>query len=251
MPIFTEPRDLAELAEIDPDLPSGTEERFSGYGVMGLPFASGDILAFRRFPASSLGYGYTSVWHRSPGGRWTFWSDVAPEESCARFYGKAIHEAVVAPIHLRWTGPRTLHVAVGEGLLDWAIAVQSTAATLAVNAVGAMLGERVWRRPGALRALGAMAGRLLGAGRLTMEGCVPNGQYFTINPLQVWSVGASRAVLRGVRLGPPGPLSPQATLGGFAIPQRGIFALGRAFMEPFDPARHSAAVSCRVETVGA
>ena len=44
-------------------LPSGGEERFAGYGVMGLPFASGHVLAMRRFPASSIGPGYSSVWH--------------------------------------------------------------------------------------------------------------------------------------------------------------------------------------------
>jgi hypothetical protein len=34
--------------------------------LMGLPLASGHILAMRRFPASSVGPGYTSVWHRGP-----------------------------------------------------------------------------------------------------------------------------------------------------------------------------------------
>jgi len=33
----------------------GREERFFGYGVMGLPFASEHVLALRRFTASSVG----------------------------------------------------------------------------------------------------------------------------------------------------------------------------------------------------
>jgi hypothetical protein len=41
------PRHLAERTEASPSLPPGTEERFSGYGVMGLPFRSGHVLALR------------------------------------------------------------------------------------------------------------------------------------------------------------------------------------------------------------
>jgi hypothetical protein len=61
-----EPRDLVDRLEASPQLPAGSEERFNGYGLMGLPLASGHILAMRRFPASSVGPGYTSVWHRGP-----------------------------------------------------------------------------------------------------------------------------------------------------------------------------------------
>ena len=50
-----------------PHVHPGQEERFSGYGVMGLPFRSGHVLALRRFPVTSVGPGYTSVWWRDPG----------------------------------------------------------------------------------------------------------------------------------------------------------------------------------------
>lgn len=53
---------LAAEAEDTDQLPPGDEERFAGYGVMGLPFASGHVLAMRRFPSSSIGPAYTSVW---------------------------------------------------------------------------------------------------------------------------------------------------------------------------------------------
>ncbi len=61
---MSDPRGLVERIERGIELPEGVDERFSGYGVMGLPFASGHILALRRFPASSVGPAYTSVWHR-------------------------------------------------------------------------------------------------------------------------------------------------------------------------------------------
>jgi len=233
---------LAELTEIDPQVPVGTEDRFSGYGVLGLPFASGHVLALRRFPASSLGYGYSSVWHRDPDGRWTFWSDVSPQTSCARFFGEIITEALRAPIAIRWTGSRTLRVTVGDGAIDWHLTLHPTPVTMAMNVAGRLLTDGMWRHPGMLRMMGAVAGRALGLGRAVLTGRVPNGQLFALNPLHAWSVLESTATAEGTDLGRPAPLAVQAMLGNFAVPQRGIFALGRAFFEPFDPRRHSDAI---------
>jgi len=44
------PRDLVARLEAAPSMPPGSAERFNGYGVMGLPFRSGHILALRRPP---------------------------------------------------------------------------------------------------------------------------------------------------------------------------------------------------------
>lgn len=62
-------------------------------------------------------------------------------------------------------------------------------------------------------------------------------------PYALWVIAATRAVVAGEDLGSPGPVRPQARLGDFWIPQRGIFALGRAFFDPFDPTRHSSRVA--------
>lgn len=40
-------------------------------------------------------------------------------------------------------------------------------------------------------------------------------------------VTASRAVVEGANLGPPGPLAEQARMADFYFPQRGILAVGR------------------------
>jgi hypothetical protein len=40
-------------------------------------------------------------------------------------------------------------------------------------------------------------------------------------------------------LGGVSPLPVQTRLGDFWIPQRGIFAIGRAFFEPLDSAQHA------------
>ena len=92
-------------AGAEPALPAGAAtERFAGYGVMGQPFVSGHYLAFRHFAASSVGPGYDSVWHRNPDREWVIYSSVAPESSCARYYGAALAQARVADISVTWTG---------------------------------------------------------------------------------------------------------------------------------------------------
>ncbi|MEO8139463.1 MAG: hypothetical protein ABI742_07455 [Gemmatimonadota bacterium] len=243
MCLLAHPRALAELAEIDPDVPSGEGDRFGGYGVMGLPFASGHLLALRRFPASSLGYGYSSVWHRDPAGRWTFWSDIPPEASCARYFGTSIDRVAVAPIRISWPDTHRLHVVVGDGAIDWSVDLKATAATLLLNAVAASFPEDLWRRTTSLGAVSRIAGLLLGAGRVTLTGRAPNGQRFTATPAQTWLVAHSHAMVDGVALGAPAPLARQVFLGEFAIPQRGTFMIGQACFESFDPARHSGEIA--------
>lgn len=242
MGILPQPRDLAELTEIDPAVPAGRGDRFSGYGVMGLPFASGHVLTLRRFPASSLGYGYSSVWHRTPAGAWTFWSDNSPDASCARFFAGAAERVGVAPIRVSWPGARRLRVVVGRGIIDWSIELVATPATHLLNLVGDLLPSATWRHPGVLEVIGRATGQLLGAGRVSLTGRAPNGQRFTARPLRVWQVRASCATVEGVQLGPPGPLATQAMLGDFAIPQRGLFVIGQAYFEDCQASRHSGEV---------
>lgn len=82
-----------------PSLPLGDDERFTGYGVMGLPFSSGHYLAFRCWPRTSIGPGYRAVWHRDPGGRWTLYATEPPQRSCARYLSAATtSEPVTCPV---------------------------------------------------------------------------------------------------------------------------------------------------------
>jgi hypothetical protein len=215
--------------EARPELPSGAEERFAGYGVMGLPFSSGHVLAMRRFAASSVGPGYTSIWHRDPSGAWTFWQDQPPEVACPRYFGAALAGARQAAIELEWTGPSTLRLAVPDEQLEWTTTFRPSAVTTVLNGVGSVLPERWWRADRVLSMLGPVAGAALRAGRVSLAGAVPNGQHFKANPLKVWLVAEATASLDGEDLGPPGPLVEQARLGDFWIPQRGVFAVGRAF----------------------
>jgi hypothetical protein len=232
---------MAERLEHSAALPGGQGERFAGYAVMGVPFASGHVLALRHFAASSLGPGYTSVWHRDPAGSWVFCQDVPPEQGCSRYFGSALDGSVVGQIRVVWEGPRAFVVAVEGGLqLDWRISLMQTAGSRLLNAMSEALPGSMWQKPAALRLMGKVAGSILGAGRLSLVGQVPNGQRFVANPRHIWVIELSQATLNGQDLGAVRPLLEQERLGGFWIPQRGIFAAANAFVERFDPARHAA-----------
>lgn len=210
---------------------------------MGLPFSSGHLLALRRFPASSVGPGFSSIWHWSPDGRWIFYTDVEPLQSCPRYFGNDIAETRVTPIDIDWTGPRSLTIRTGDGSLEWQIELGSTLATRAMSRVGALLPDPLWRRPAVLAMMEPVATAALRVGRVGLSGTASNGQSFVANPKLLWSIPASRARIGDLVLDRVGPLPSQIRIGDFWLPQRGIFAIGASYLEPFDPARHLAVAS--------
>lgn len=227
------PATLAATVEREAELPPGIAERFSGYGVMGMPFRSGHVLGLRRFPASSIGPGYRSVWHRDPSGRWTFYQDQPATLACHRYFGAEVEEVREGPVRIDWTGSHRFEVHAGDGALEWKVELDSTPVTHLFNAVGSLLPPRAWRSRSVLAVMSRVAGPALRAGRVRLTGLTPNGQRFVANPLTMW-VASGRARIGGVDLGEPGPAPQQAQLRDFAIPQRGLFVLGRAFFT--DPA---------------
>jgi hypothetical protein len=86
--------------------------------------------------------------------------------------------------------------------------------------------------------MGRVAGLLLRAGRVRLQGTVPNGQHFQAAPRLLWAVINSTALVGGHDIGPPGPLQHQDGLGDFWLPQRGLFAVGTARFDTYDPTRH-------------
>ncbi len=239
----TDPRTLIDRLEAAAALPAGSTERFNGYGVMGLPFRAGHVLAMRRFLASSVGPGYTSVWHRTPGGDWCFYADVPPRQACTRYFGASAMEAVQTEIALQWTAPFRMRITIPSVPLEWEIEAAPTAATRVMTTMARLLPEAAWHSPAVLSAMSMLAGPLLSAGHLGLHGQVPNGQHFVANPRVVWAVVRSHARFAGQDLGEPGPVQPQARLGDFWIPQRGLLAIGQAYFDVFDPAVHSVKTS--------
>jgi hypothetical protein len=235
------PGTITRRIEQGTPIPPGGAERFVGYGVMGLPFASGHVLALRRFPSSSIGPGYTAIWHRSPQGSWTIWANIEPTKACPRYFGTELEQAIQTPIELSWPEPFRMTAKIDAGrALDWEIELGSTVVTRSLSAAAKMIPGSLWRYRPVRTVMGAAAGPLLGAGRLSLDGIAPNGQWFEANPKLIWFVTGGRALLHGADLGPSGSLAQQGSLGGFLIPQRGLFAVGRSFFEPFAEGRHLA-----------
>jgi hypothetical protein len=222
-----EPAEIVDDLERRSELPPGSEERFFGYGVMGLPFRSGHVLGLRRFPASSIGPAYRSVWHRDPHDRWTFYQDQPADLACTRYFGSAVDDVREGPIRIDWTGPRGFQVRAGDGELEWAVEVGTTPVTRLINGVSSVLPPRAWRSRPVLDVMSRVAGVALRAGRVRLTGRAPNGQRFLANPLTMWVATGSKATLNGIDLGEMGPVPEQAQLRDFTLPQRGIFAVGR------------------------
>lgn len=214
-------------AESDEEKWTGDEpdpaEHFSGYAVMGQPFRSGYYLAFRHFRRSSVGPGYRAVWVRTPSGGWTIYADAAPELSCARYFGSALDEAVITTVDIEWDGPASATIRVPDRV-EWHLELGSSLPTGALTAMALRMPPALWRRNSVLRAMGAVAGTMLGAGRMSICGVAPNGQSFQAQPRRLWQVLQTTAVVDGRDAGRPGPLREQDRLGGFWLPQRGLFA---------------------------
>ncbi len=224
------PAALARELERGARLPDGPGDRFSGYAVLGLPFAAGHVLALRRFSNSSVGTRATTVWHRDPAGRWTFYSTVAPDESCARYFGGGVMHNVVTPIVLSWPTPWSLRLEVGERI-DWTVTLREGTRTRLLNGLSAMLPAAAWRSPVASKAMVALSAAVLRAGPMSVTGLTPNGHRFHALPQSVWLVANSRATLDGRDLGPMAAVHPQAALADVRMPRRGLFAAVQVRME--------------------
>lgn len=201
---------------------------------MGLPFASGHVLGLRRWTASSVGDAFTSIWHRTPEGRWTFYESNEPSLACSRYFGAGVESRRTDDLRLDWEGPRRLRIRADSADVDWAVDLAETPITRLMSATGSALPLRMWRSQPVLGSMGRIAGAALRVGTVRLTGMTSNGQHFDANPLKVWRVVASTAIVGGVDLGPVGALDTQARVGDFFLPQRGIFAIGRVFVTPLE-----------------
>jgi hypothetical protein len=227
----TTPRQAVETLVAGPRLADGDDERFSGYGVMGMPFDSGHYLGLRDMVASSVGPAYRAIWHRDPERGWTIHTTADPGVSCPRYFGAATAAARAQRIDVSWVDDVTLDVLLldehGEEL-RWRIELGATPATRMMTTMGGALPEAGWNSDGVLAAMGPMARGMLRTGRIRLRGETPNGQHFKAAPLQIWRVVGATASYGGEDLGAQAPRDEQLTLGDFWLPQRGVFFVGRA-----------------------
>jgi hypothetical protein len=222
-------------------------EQFYGYAVVGVPFRSGHILGMRRFPVSSVGPGYTSVWHRDPDGRWVIYQDQEPRVTCPRAFGPGIDDAPTVPIAVEWVALDrfTVDIETPGKQLHWEVPLSESAVTRVLGGTASILPRFLRHHPVALAGIGRVAGSLLRAGRLRLNGTAPSRQDFFADLRRIWLIEGSTAALDGVDLGKAGPIPEQAHLADFWLPQRGLFAIGGSFFTAYDPARHEQVASRR------
>jgi hypothetical protein len=202
-------------------------EYVRGWGVFGLPWDSGHVLALRVFPQSSFG-AYRTVWHRDPEGRWSIYADAPQVElACPRYYGSVCEYVGPAAITLNWTGPRTLHVTVDRPRLDWTLTASRSLRFGVLNPLSAAMPLGTWR-PDALVRLRERLARALGMGTLRLAGEAPSGHEGLLMPQRLYPVDRSSATLDGVDLGRPIRLEENPTIGGSTLPARGVLAIGQA-----------------------
>lgn len=198
-----------------------------GWGVFGLPFDSGHVLALRVMPQNSFAP-YRTVWHRDPEGRWSILVDGPRLDiACPRYYAPACSHVAHAHIGLEWTGPRTLNVTVDEPRLDWTLSIARSPVLSLLNALSSALPLATWRPRTLLRARERVAA-LLGMGELALSGVMPSGHTGTLMPQRMYFINAAHATLDGTDLGRPTQLRDNPAIGTVPLPARGVLAIGQA-----------------------
>lgn len=224
-------RDLAARLERTRPLAHDPGEHFSGYGLVGLAFESGHVLAFRRFTASSIGPPFTTLWQREPEGRWSFHTNVDPSRSCPRYFALSPNDAHADELELSWRGAGELCIRARDARLHLVLRLSVSAATRGLTAAAPLLPAAVWRHAIASRLFGRAATHLLGTGPLTLRGRTPSGHRYHLRPRAVWRVQAAAAVLGGHDLGAMVPVPQPLALADFTIPRHGLLMAGAAVFE--------------------
>jgi hypothetical protein len=228
---------LSNLPAVRGHAPWPSHEYVKGWGVFGLPFDSGHVLALRVFPENDFGP-YRTVWHRDPGGRWSIHVDGPRlDTACPRYYGAACHFTGHAQIRLTWDGPANLRVTMDSPALEWTLTATSTRKLDLLNTMSAAMPLATWRPRRLSRARERLASAL-GMGQLQLTGTMPSGHTGTLMPQRMYFIDDSQATLDGVDLGHPAHLQTNPMIGEVTLPARGVLATGQAAWQILDPAEY-------------
>ena len=125
-------------------VPRPGHEYVTGWGVFGLPFESGHVLALRVFPQNSFAP-YRAVWHRDPDRRWSVYvHGPSLHTACPRYFGAACEYTGFARIGVSWTGPASLRITMDCPSLDWTLTASATRVLGALNTVSRALPAATW-----------------------------------------------------------------------------------------------------------
>lgn len=228
---------LSKTATATGTAPWPGHEYAKGWGVFGLPFDSGHVLAMRVFAESDFGP-YRTIWHRDPAGNWSIYVDGPRlDTACPRYYGPACSHTAHARIDVTWTGKTSLHITMDTPELDWTLTARSTRLLDVLNVLSGAMPLASWKPQSLVRARELMA-QALGMGKLKMAGVMPSGHHGKLMPERMYYVDDSHATLDGADLGIPVRLAQNPTIGGVALPARGVLAVGQSTWEILDPAEH-------------
>jgi hypothetical protein len=228
---------LRELEVVRGRAPWPGHEYVKGWGVFGLPFDSGHVLALRVFPQNDFAP-YRTVWHRDQAEHWSIYVDGPRlDTACPRYYAAACETTGFARIDVTWTGPASLRVLVDTPSLEWTVTASDTTVLRFLNAIGARLPMWTWRPRALLRARELLA-RRLGAGELKLTGVMPSGHVGTLMPQRMYFVSESKATLGGIDLGRPTRTDVNPTIGAVPLPARGILAIGQGVWTIRDPVEY-------------
>src|SRR5215204_4676177 len=110
---------LSALSDRRGQAPWPQHEYVRGWGVFGLPFDRGHVLALRVFPDNDFAP-YRTLWHRNPEGEWSIYVDGPRlDAACPRYYGPACTHTAFARIELEWLAPAALRVMREDPSLEW------------------------------------------------------------------------------------------------------------------------------------
>jgi hypothetical protein len=222
---------LRDLPERQGQPPWPGYEYVKGWGVFGLPFDSGHVLALRVFPENDFSP-YKTLWHRDPQGRWSIHVDgQSLDTACPRYYGQVCSTVGYAQITLEWTSPNVLRIRRDQPQLDWTVTARQTPVLRAMNALSPRMPLGTWRSPRLVRARELMAQHVLGLGEIRMAGPMPSGHHGILMPQRMYFIDESTAVLDGYDLGQPTRVNPNPTIGEVPLPARGVLAVGQGAWE--------------------
>jgi hypothetical protein len=219
---------LRDLPARRGDPPWPGHEYVKGWGVMGLPFDSGHVLALRVFPENDFSP-YRTVWHRDPEGHWSIHVDGPRlDTACPRYYGAACTHTGHARIDIEWTGPESLRITVDTPRLEWTVTATVTPLLHVLNATSSRLPMWTWRSHRLVRARELLARRLLDVGDIRLSGTMPSGHIGILMPERMYFIDDATAVLDGNDLGQPARVTPNPQIGQVPLPARGVLAVGQA-----------------------
>jgi len=225
---------LRDLPARRGDPPWPGHEYVRGWGVMGLPFDSGHVLALRVFPENDFSP-YRTVWHRDPEGHWSIYVDGPRlDTACPRYYGPACTHTGHVHIAIEWSGPASLRVTMDAPRLEWTLEARETPTLRLLNKLSPRLPLWSWRSDRLVRARELLARGLLGMGDIRLSGTTPSGHTGILMPERMYFIDDSAAVLEDEDLGHASRVSPNPHIGEVPLPSRGVLAVGGAAWPTLD-----------------